>query len=340
MLESVHYIYTNSTSDAALTTTTTTTTPTMTHSTQTKSLDTELMMHWCNSTYRTVSTDPNVQRLWQTTIPREAMHHQFLRHGLLAVSALDRARSVGPGRSCDEHLRVAQMHHTHAMTGLTAARKTNPQTQSQSNAIFVVSCTTILYEMAYPLNRSNSSRVSPSDDSTLSDLCSVIEQSREAIAIMGSVLDEIRDGDLHLLTRKDDALPKMPDTSRLVMLSLRRLNGSLAGSGRDHETAVYEATMEHLGSALERLAGGSEPGVIALRWMQSIPARFIELVRTRRPFALVLLAHFAVVLHSLRVHWWMGDWGMRVLEAIGHSLDPEWRPYLCWVVDATGWHIA
>lgn len=320
----------------------------MTHSTQTKSLDTELMMHWCNSTYRTVSPDPNVQRLWQTTIPREAMHHQFLRHGLLAVSALDRARTTGAGRSRNEHLRLAQMHHTQAMTGLTAARKTSPQSQSksQSNAIFVVACTTILYALAYPLNRSTTS--SSSSSSTLPDLCSVIEQSREAIAIMGSVLDEIRDGDLHLLTRKDDARPKMPDTSRLVMLSLRRLNASLADRDRahphgqhdHHESDVYETTMQHLGSALERLAGGSEPGVIALRWMQSIPAQFIELVRARQPFALVLLAHFAVVLHSLRGHWWMGDWGMRVLESIGQSLDPEWRPYLCWVVDATGWHIA
>ena len=311
----------------------------MTNSTQTKSLDSELMMHWCNSTYRSVSPDPNVQRLWQTTIPREAMHHAFLRHGLLALSALARARLAGPGRSRDEHVRLAQTHHTQAMTGLTAARRTGPQSQSQCNAIFVVACTTVLYTMAYPLSRSSSGSVSVGDG-TLVDLCEVIEQSREAIAVMGSVLDEIRDGDLHLLTRKDDVLPKMPDTSRLVMLSLRRLNNSLAAAGGDHETDVYEATMQHLGSALERLAGGSDPGVIALRWMESIPPRFIELVRAQQPFALVLLAHFAVVLHSLRAQWWMGDWGMRVLETIGHSLEPEWRPYLCWVVDATGWHIA
>lgn len=239
----------------------------MTNSTQTKSLDTELMMHWCNSTYRTVSSDPNVQRLWQTTIPREAMNHAFLRHSLLALSALDRARTVGPGRSRDEHLRVAQSHHTQAMTGLTAARKTG--SQSQSNAIFVVACTTVLYAMAYPVSRSISSRGSVTDG-TLADFCSVIEQSREAIAVMGSVLDDIRAGDLHLLTRKDDVLPKMPDTSRLVILSLRRLNNSLAAGG-DHETDVYEATMQHLGSALERLAGGSDPGVIALHWMESIP---------------------------------------------------------------------
>lgn len=301
-----------------------------------KSLDTELMMQWCNSTYRTVSRDSSVERIWQATIPQEAMHHAFLRHGLLALSALDRARTAGQGSSRDEHLKIAQMHQTQAMTGLTSTRKTGlGQSQSTSNAVFAVACITILYALAYPLFK----RPVGNDTATLDDLCDVFEQSRQAVAIMTEVVDDVKGGELNPLIQRDDSRPKMPDTSRLAILSLRRLNGILAAGHAHHETEVYETTMQHLSTALERLAGGGEPGVIAIRWIHSIPSRFIELVRGQQPFALVILAHFAVVLHSLRGYWWMGDWGMDVLEAIGQSLDTEWRPYISWVVDATGWHI-
>lgn len=301
-----------------------------------KSLDTELMMQWCNATYRTVSRDSSVERIWQTAIPREAMHHAFLRHGLLALAALDRARSAGQGRSRDEHLKIAQMHQTQAMTGLTSARKAGRgQSQSTSNAIFAVSCTTILYTLAYPLFK----RPIGSNLTTLDDLCDVFEQSRQTIAIMMEFIDDVKHGDLNPLIQKDDSRPKMPDTSRLAILSLRRLNGVLAAGRSHHETDVYETTMQHLSTALERLAGGGEPSIIAIRWIHSIPSRFIELVHRQQPFALVILAHFAVVLHSLRGQWWMGNWGMDVLEVIGQSLDMEWRPHISWVVDATGWHI-
>jgi hypothetical protein len=60
-----------------------------------------------------------------------------------------------------------------------------------------------------------------------------------------------------------------------------------------------------------------------LWWSFQIPAEFLELLEARRPFALVILAHYAVILHHLKSSWWMGDWGNRILQEIGNILEPE-----------------
>lgn len=291
-------------------------------------------MHWCSTTYRSVSRDSSVEWIWQTLVPEEAMRHPFLMHGILALSALDQA-SASHGKAREGRLKIAQGHQTRATAGLRSIRSLEDQpSQSACNAIFALSCSMIYYAFALPL------LVKPVQGrSTVDGLCRVFEQTRESIEVMAEVIDRVGDGELRPLIQKDESRPKMPNTSRLTILSLRRLNSMLAGRHVHHETDVYDTTMEHLSSALERLAEGGQSTVIAIRWIFHIPFRFIELVKTRQPFALVILAHFAVIMHSLRGHWWMGDWGMKVLEDIGQSLDVEWRESISWAIDATGCYI-
>lgn len=314
--------------------------------------DLDLMMHWCSTTYRSVSRDSTVECIWQTLVPQEAMHHPCLMHGLLALAVLDRASNAtstststststtNPGQSRDEHLRLAQRHQNLATSGLASLRRleTTTTSQSASNAIFALACIMIYYALAFPLLAGGSGPVYGSSSSTLDDLCVVFEQTRASIAVIAGVIDRVKVGDLRPLIRRDESRPKMPDTSRLAILSLRRLN-TILGKNNNHETDIYDQTIHHLSSALERLAEGGEPTILAIRWIFHIPARFIELIRARRPFALVILAHFAVIMHSLRGHWWMGSWGMNVLGDIGQTLDVQWREHISWVIDATGFHM-
>lgn len=296
--------------------------------------DLELIMHWCSTTYRSVSRDSTVEGIWQKTVPQEAIQHPFLMHGLLALSSLDRASGCNGGIR-EERVRIAQQHHARAMAGLSGVRRLeNRLSLSTCNAMFALACVMVYYDLALPL------LIEPAQNhSALDELCHVLEQIRASIVVMVEVIDRVREGELRSLIREDEVRPTMPDTSRLAIQSLRRLNGILSAQDTQHETDIYESTIQHLSAALERLAEGGEPTIIAIRWIWFIPSRFIELVRFRRPFSLVILAHFAVIMHSLRGHWWMGEWGVRVLEVTGQSLDAEWRQSISWVIDATGCHI-
>jgi hypothetical protein len=117
---------------------------------------------------------------------------------------------------------------------------------------------------------------------------------------------------------------------------MQRQNDIEASHNPAHERGVYENTIEHLSHCLEQLMNGGEPKDFVFCWTFRIPGRFQDLVREREPFALVVLAHYAVTLHHLRDTWWMGNWGARILNEIVDILGTEWRELLSWPIDATG----
>ena len=50
--------------------------------------DEELMQHWTQSTSHKMSDRADLVTTWQLTVPSLAVHHAFLRHGLLALAAM------------------------------------------------------------------------------------------------------------------------------------------------------------------------------------------------------------------------------------------------------------
>ncbi len=52
-----------------------------------------------------------------------------------------------------------------------------------------------------------------------------------------------------------------------------------------------------------------------------------------KPMALVILAHYGALLHSLRNHLWMKGRGRQVVDAVRQEVDGmEWRDCLDWPV--------
>ncbi|KAH8647136.1 hypothetical protein BX600DRAFT_518421 [Xylariales sp. PMI_506] len=62
----------------------------------------------------------------------------------------------------------------------------------------------------------------------------------------------------------------------------------------------------------------------------SIPASYVRLLDQRRPEALVVLAHFAVLIHHAAGHWFVGDLGKRLIYLINHHLGPYYTIWLEW----------
>ncbi|KAH8203051.1 hypothetical protein TruAng_002779 [Truncatella angustata] len=69
---------------------------------------------------------------------------------------------------------------------------------------------------------------------------------------------------------------------------------------------------------------------IPLAWPVLISTEFVALLQQREPVALVILAHWAVLLHYNRDFWVFGNCGQGIIEAIGDHLGPLWGPQLAW----------
>jgi len=63
---------------------------------------------------------------------------------------------------------------------------------------------------------------------------------------------------------------------------------------------------------------------------------YIRLLNERKPEALIIFAHYCVLLSYCDHAWYFYGVGKRLIAAIWWSLGPEWRPGISWPVAVTG----
>ncbi|KAK4160835.1 hypothetical protein QBC43DRAFT_269711 [Cladorrhinum sp. PSN259] len=84
----------------------------------------------------------------------------------------------------------------------------------------------------------------------------------------------------------------------------------------------------------------SEPLInFVQEWPVRVPQGYITLVKERRPEALMVLAHYSVLLHQARDCWVVGNAGSFLIRSIRDYL-PDWRDWLEWPISCiggTGW---
>ncbi|KAI2793359.1 hypothetical protein POX_b03413 [Penicillium oxalicum] len=302
--------------------------------------DLELMMYWSTTTYRSLTRDQAAEALWQITIPQLSLQFPSLRHGLLALSALqlarDRPACAQNGRT---YLVRAREHYRLALAGIQLDSTEN-LTVVQCNAVFALCAVLLAYIFAHGLILIDPipgpTATEESQPRTLDEFLQVSNLTRQVMDTMMEVVDRVAEGDLHSLVALDHSRPRMPDISQLLILGLRHRNALEAERNPAHEKDIYDQTLRQLHLSLERLMSGSEPRDFAFCWPCQTPLRFDDLVQQREPFALIVLAHYAVILHHLHNLWWIRDWGTRILHEILDSVDAEWHELMRWPIDATG----
>ncbi|KAL4916071.1 hypothetical protein BDW62DRAFT_110950 [Aspergillus aurantiobrunneus] len=293
--------------------------------------DLELMMQWCTTTYRSVSRNSSVESIWQAIVPREAMHHPFLMHGILALSALHLAVTSG-GDIKDQYIRTSKAHQRQAKIDLT--RVSGNLKPHHYNAAFTLSNVMMVYSFALPEITGHTL-----GQSRVDEVYQVFQSTRMSRDVLSNITDWVGTSELQPLFQLEKGQPRMPDTSRLAIMSLAQLNANLAQQDPHHDKDLYDTTIRHLGYSLDKVSRGTETMIVAFQWIFQVPSKYMELYRQREPFALVILAHYAVILHFLRRHWWMGEWSLRLIQEIGQHLDANWRNSITWVLDATGYYI-
>ncbi|PLB41572.1 uncharacterized protein BDW47DRAFT_122614 [Aspergillus candidus] len=287
--------------------------------------DLELTVQWSTATYRSIATGTSFEKIGQTVIPQEAIPHPFLTHGLLALSALHIA-STSDHHSREEYIKTAQSHHSQTVCGFRKAVQSLDK--STCDAVFAMCHIDLVYSFALPLT------IELSSNNPIDNLCHIITHIQTSSPIT-------QDNPLSPPSPHSPSTHEthMPNTSQLAIIALTRLNNTLSDQDPSHPVSTYTTTIIHLASSLKTLlhsGGNEETPLSTMQWTYHVPAAFLPLARQRRPFALVLLAHYAVILHAMRASWWVGEWGERIIRECGLALGGEWKGALGWVVDATG----
>ncbi|KIW83873.1 hypothetical protein Z517_03119 [Fonsecaea pedrosoi CBS 271.37] len=150
---------------------------------------------------------------------------------------------------------------------------------------------------------------------------------------MLAVIDESRD-----LLLESELGPRLKLTQALM--ETRDANGSECDIlGNMVNTAViascsrqaYQESISHLQRVFnaQRAAAGTKIAVpTVLAWPALVPSEYVDLLRHRQPEALIILAHYAVLLHRCRDLWLFGDSGRFLIESICRDLGSQWQEWL------------
>jgi hypothetical protein len=72
-------------------------------------------------------------------------------------------------------------------------------------------------------------------------------------------------------------------------------------------------------------------------WFYRLEPGFVAALKTKRPFALIVYAHFTVMIHQARHVWYMEGWGPHIMGGMHRNLDAGYMDWLVWPCQAIGW---
>ncbi|KAL2818670.1 hypothetical protein BJX63DRAFT_383721 [Aspergillus granulosus] len=290
----------------------------------------ELMVQWCNHTYLSLSRSDSVAWIWRSVIPRKAANHPFLMHGILGLSALHTAfSSIDSERA--RYLELAQTHHSQAIRGLSQLEHLN---EANADAAYALSNIIIIFTFALPLCTQPSSSCDP-----IKELLEISQISKGSMKVLMEVRHWVQAGDLAALVNMQGP-PDSPPTYRgkyyeQVIHPLEQINQPQFYSATESDPSIYSEAIHALHMSFVGMDSQGQIGTItaAFQFIFRVPCGFLNLIEKREPLALVILASYGVMLSQLRAHWWMGDWGNRLVRQIYSIVDGHWKSHSPRIMD-------
>jgi hypothetical protein len=108
--------------------------------------------------------------------------------------------------------------------------------------------------------------------------------------------------------------------------------------GSEDATVYHEAlnTLRRLFAMIATPNQTMSTKTIVYCWPVQVPQRYLLLMSERQPEALVILAHYCIMLNMLDSFWFMEGCAARVLRQCQQELSDEWLPHIQWPLSVVG----
>lgn len=293
-------------------------------------LDLQLMHHLSMHTKYPLTEHmdmANIVQIWQDELPKVAFTSDYCMHALLGFTALHKAHlepTLAPMlRTCAvDHLdKALVLYREHGQ----------PTTAENANAKFVFTWLVVLFAYAIPPS------VPPIDaivelfvlvkgiDIVLAETWFWVSEGPFAAVLTAGphvaitlpperyTLPEGMDFGLNHLDFMIGIDVMLPDDRKTCVLILAEMK------------QVYDTVLRQQGQC-------SVASILCFPKQDSAP--FSQLIKRRVPQALVILAHYCVLLDVLDTRWWIHGWAGRVLRDVISTLDEQWQTWIEWPVSS------
>ncbi|KAK1853984.1 C6 finger domain-containing protein [Colletotrichum chrysophilum] len=295
--------------------------------------DMELQHHYMTSD----DLCPGDFRLWREKVPRLAFSNHCVLHLLLAVSALHLAR-----QRSDEAARFELIADGHYSIGLRQIMDILPNLNTENaGALYIASTLVCSYSFAQRPSPGHLLIISDGAEVAWFELLRGVRMVVETIgfhAIFAGVLGPMP------TEQPEEEPPAEKMTERLVEWepAVRRISDLIAVTN-DQNSRIYEKVVTDLSECFAKTFGTAQKPrhafdgkmEIIIAWVYRMEDEFVECLKEKKHVALLILAHFVVLLKTLDWLWYMDGWASHILHGVALYLGPEFADFLRWPREET-----
>lgn len=269
---------------------------------------------------------PEMIAYHQMNMPRLGQAYPFVTRGILAMAATHLSW-LKPSQQAHYAMIAARNHHA----SLPEFRACLQDINEQNCYALVAYAKSILWCSFSGFRSSHSQEIGqnwfPEWFRLMHGSCHLVEISKPWIKEGPHVYQEVES--------TVDTSSSLPDNHRLSIL-MSRLSYLTSGSRlcKDVLTtlraAFVRACVPHLNTPVRSAMN---------YWVGNAPEEYMRLLNLKEPWALVVLAHFCILVKRLETVWFMEGNASRLLSLIVLYLDPHWRYLIAWPCQEIGYEL-
>ncbi|KAF7190205.1 hypothetical protein HII31_08536 [Pseudocercospora fuligena] len=293
------------------------------------------MHHYDRDTlFQPLGIREDFQHLWREYIPREAIKHPFLMHGILALSALHIA--FEQPENADKYLRLCDKHQTKALELFRTVLMTDI-TPDVSTALFALSTTISILSTARSC--ADAAMMQEPQFIGMDQVAELFLLTRGIRDLILTCMDWVSAGPLGPMLQGDDLSGRcdteLPSPVQRQFIILEHMLEECCPPEYRLDCEHALRSLEDIYRDISYVARAKDIETQHIwRWMLLAPPDPVRMVTACFPPALIILAHFAAVSLTAQKSWYTRDWGHYVLTGISMTLlGSEMHMYLDWPME-------
>ncbi|CEJ57611.1 hypothetical protein PMG11_06299 [Penicillium brasilianum] len=296
----------------------------------------ELMHQFATETYLSLCVSESEKVTWQKLVPRLALKHRYLMHGILSLASLHIATTLDPSQA-RVYVDTGLEYHSVSLEPFRVA--VDNLTPENCDAVFAESIITTAINLSLPQLTAGHGN----EGKMTENMMTAFELLQGVKKILTIGRSWIR---LELFSQGEfwkDTSAELDEDTDSALNQLLFLNDQIKSSSNERQHGIHRDVINHLRHCFMKLSCSLDPAPV-LAWLGAVDTGFVHGIRTRSPFSLLILAYWGVLLAQLDgQRWWARNAGKALVTEILVSLNGEnllWEGCLAWVRRKIGLHDA
>ncbi|KAJ5814714.1 C6 finger domain protein [Penicillium riverlandense] len=292
--------------------------------------DLQLFHNFVIETYRTLADTPEAENVWQRHIVQWGIAFPSILHLILAISALHLGHENPALR--DQYVQQAGDHFTFGVRSVTSIL--NQLNEDNCQKVYI---SAVLICFIYFARRPHAGEYlifsddGPGEWQALMHGVKLIVQSYREKVFSGVLKPEsgLEDGTIDSVSQSEmnEYTVHVDAVQSLVEKEIAESDRGIYDAGIQDLLSVMRAVYMKRSSQI-RATGFMQ---VLIGWLYRLPEEMVSLLEQKEPVALIILAHWGMLLKYMRSVWFMEGWDGHIVSGVRSALPANLQHWIEWL---------